>query len=51
MVLVLKSILKYANPCRLWINDYFKDDAKVWWCSLDSRKMDALSDEYFEQVF
>ena len=35
----------------LWIDAYFRDDAKVWWCSLDSRKMDALSDEEFEQVF
>ena len=36
---------KWENSWRLWINAYFKDDAKVWRCSLDSRKMDALSDE------
>ena len=42
---------QWENSWRLWIDTYFKDDAKVWWCSLDSRKMKALSDEEFEQVF
>ena len=42
---------KWEKSWRLWINAYFKDDGKVWWFSLDSRKMEALSGEYFEEVF
>ena len=42
---------QWKNSWRLWTDSYFKDDAKVWWCSLDSRNLKALSDEDFEQVF
>ena len=42
---------QWENSWRLWIDAYFKHDVKVWWCSLDSRKIKALSDEDFEQVF
>ena len=42
---------QWENSWRLWIDAYFKHDVKVWWCSLDSRKMDALSNEDFEQIF
>ena len=38
---------QWENSWRLWINTYFRNDAKVWWCSLDARKMDAQSDEDF----
>ena len=42
---------QWENSWRLWIDAYFKHDVKVWWCSLDSRKIKALSNEDFEQVF
>ena len=33
------------------MNLYLKDDANVWWNSLNYDKMMTLSDEEFEQVF
>ena len=36
--------------CLVWIDSYFKDDAKVWWHSLDYAKKKALFDEYLELV-
>ena len=33
------------------MNCYLKDDANVWWNSLNYDKMMTLSDEEFEQVF
>ena len=34
-----------------WVNFYLKDDANVWWNSLNHDKMKTLLDEEFEQVF
>jgi len=41
---------RVSNNWRFWIEFYLKDEAMVWYNSLDYSKMKALSDEDFEKV-
>ena len=42
---------RWKTSWRDWVDFYLKDDANVWWNSLNHDKMKTLLDEEFEQVF
>ena len=42
--------IKMGNLWSVSIDSYFKDDAKVWWHSLDYAKRKALFTEDLEQI-
>ena len=41
----------WTTSWRFWVELCLKDDAKVWWKSLNHVKLKTLSNEEFEQVF